>query len=118
MRYGQGRSCTIRRWQRPSDLLRDKQRRRDLKGLITARVHLGESRERRLRIALVSFDHELDAETDERGSSGLERDGERLHGFVAGEVRTRFTAYFGRHATSTARAADDRRCPVRSEWGA
>jgi len=99
-------------------LTREQQLRRDPKGLVAARGHVGESRERRLRVALVGFDHELDAETDECGGARLERDGERLHRFVAGEVRTRFTAYFGRHATSTGRAPDDRRCPVRPEWAA
>ena len=52
------------------DLLRNQQLRRNLKGLVVARGHIGRPRECRVRVALVGFDHECHAEADERAAPG------------------------------------------------
>jgi hypothetical protein len=48
-------------WTEPVNLLRDQQLRIDLKGLAASRRHVGEPRQRSLRVALEAFDHEFDA---------------------------------------------------------
>jgi len=49
----------------------DQQLRRDLK-LVAARDHVRKPCERRLRVALVGLDHQLDAETKQRTRAGIE----------------------------------------------